>query len=240
MASLGSSLAALGEQEIHVEAPSRLFKYLPSRFVNTFVERGDLLFRNLSYFRKVEERGRKDLLEGLHMDRPNTPITIPKRDGTFWRGRAAFLNSIDPNGVFVFCLAEILSEPLFREFGDACVEIMDPVQFIQRCDAAVGAQECFAEAGLLHGRVEYYAPQRPVVGNVKNPRQIPFFKHQDYFHQTEYRLAMALKGALRLTESIVNDLFSFDDEVADGIEDSRHVFLGSIRDIVKVHYFPSP
>jgi hypothetical protein len=225
-----------------VGTPSRLYKYLPSAFVETLVERGDLFFRNLSYFRKIEDKGRNDLLEGLHMDRPNNPITLQAPDGqVLWQGRAAFLNSINANGVFVFCLAEVLSESLFQEFEvNACVEIVDPGEFIQRCDATIRTQSCFSESGLLHGRVEYYAPHQPAQGDVTNPRTIPFFKHQAYSHQTEYRLAVAIKGGLQLTRSIVNDLFTFDDEVAAGIEDNRHIFIGSIRDIVKVHFFPTP
>lgn len=222
--------------------PSRLYKYLPSGFVETLVERGDLFLRNLAYFRKIEDKGRNDLLEGLHMDRPHNPITLQTLDGkALWRGRAAFLNSINANDVFVFCLSEVLSESLFQEFMvDACVEIVDPCEFIQRCDAMVRTQSCFSESGLLHGSVEYYAPHQPVRGDVTNGRMIPFFKHESYSHQGEYRLVVAIKCGLQLTRRIVNDLFTFDDEVTSGIEGSQHILIGSIRDIVKVHLFSKP
>jgi len=225
-----------------VGLPSRLYKYLPSAFVETLVDRGNLFFRNLSYFRKIEDKGRSDLLESLHMDRPDNPITLETPDGqVHWQGRAAFLNSINANRVFVFCLSEILSELLFQEFkADACVEIVDPGEFVRRCEATVHKQRRFSESGLLHGRVEYYAPNQPVRGDITNPRTIPFFKHQAYSHQSEYRFIVALKNGLQLTRSIVNDLFTFDEEIAAGIEASRHVFIGSIRDIVRVHLFPEP
>jgi hypothetical protein len=80
-----------------VICPERLYKYLPLRFVESVVGRGDILFRNLAYFRKVEDRGRTDLLEGLHMDYPDNPITIDAAaGGRLWHGRAAFLNPTSP------------------------------------------------------------------------------------------------------------------------------------------------
>jgi hypothetical protein len=42
--------------------PDRLFKYLPARFAPAVVERGDLLFRSLSYFRGLEHKGKGDIL----------------------------------------------------------------------------------------------------------------------------------------------------------------------------------
>ena len=219
------------------QVPARLYKYLPSRFADNFVRRGDVLFRNLAYFRKVEDRGRNDLLEGLHMDHPDNPITIEAVDGRVrWQGNAAFLNSIDPQRLLIFCLSEIQDESLFEEFSaDACVEIVDPPEFVRRCRVAVGRQFRFRDSGLLHGRTFYYAPNRPAPIDVTNPRQIAFCKHEAYSHQREYRLAVPLRGALKLTRRIVNELFSFDEEIAAGAPDERHVIIGSISDIATIH-----
>lgn len=215
----------------------RLYKYLPSQFVDRFVSRGDLFFRNLAYFRKIEDRGRSDLLEGLHMDRPDNPITIETTDGRIrWEGTAAILNSIDPQKVFVLCLSELFCDSLFEEFNaDACIEIIDSCEFMRRCQSTIGKQIRFAETGLLHNRVNYYAPNRAISHDVTNPRLIPFFKHEDYSYQNEYRLVVALKSGLKLTTRMVNELFTFDNEVSAGIPNFRHIFIGSISDIVKVH-----
>lgn len=217
--------------------PEQLFKYLPSEFVKRLVDRGDLLFRNLSYFRKIEERGRGDLLEGLHMDYPDHDITLDTLDGrVHWKGRAAYLNSIDSDRLFVFCLSEELSPHLYSEFSaDACVEISDTTEFLLRTSGRISSQPRFSESGLLHDRVEYYRPNKGVERNVKDPRCIPFFKHEAYAHQREYRLAVALRRGLRLTQSIVNQQFTFDEEVTAGREAERHVFIGSLKDIVRIH-----
>ena len=217
--------------------PTRLYKYMPSRFTKGFLERGDLLFRNLAYFRQIEEKGRCDLLEGLHMDYPDNEVTIETTDGRVrWRGRAAFLNSVNSNELFAFCLSEVLSTKLFTEFGaDSCVEILDPTKFLQRCRETVARHPGLAESGLLHGRVEYYAPNKGVMMNVKDPRCIPFFKHEEYSHQCEYRLAAARPRGLHLTQTIVSPTFSFDDEIAAGRPEYEHLFIGSLKDIAKVH-----
>jgi hypothetical protein len=218
--------------------PTRLYKYLPSKFAKKLVDRGDLLFRNLSYFRRIEDIGRCDLLEGLHMDYPDNDITIKTTDGRVkWKGQAAFLNSINPNKIFVFCLSEALLPQLYTEFNaDTCLEILDPGKFLQKCTTEISRQIRFSEYGLLHNRVEYYAPNRSVEHNVKDPYFIPFFKHEKYSHQQEYRLATATGGGFKLIQRIINKNFTFDDELAAGIDAHKHVYIGSINDIVKVHY----
>lgn len=218
--------------------PTRLYKYMPSRFTKGFLERGDLLFRNLAYFRQIEEMGRSDLLEGLHMDYPDNEVTIETTDGRVrWRGHAAFLNSINSSELFAFCLSESLSTKLFTDFGaDTCVEILDPSEFLQRCRVTIARHHDLTESRLLHGRVEYYAPNKGVRMNVKDPRCIPFFKHEKYSHQcSEYRLAAARPRGLHLTQKIVSSTFSFDDEIAAGRPEYEHLFIGSLKDIAKVH-----
>ena len=220
-----------------MSTPMRLYKYLPQQFVKKFVDRGNLLFRNLSYFRKIEDKGRNDFLEGLHMDYPNNDMIIETTNGrTRWEGRAAFLNSINPDRVFVFCLSEILSNELFIEFNaDTCVEIIETEEFISRCNETISRQQRFSESGLLHDRVEYYAPNKRTKRNVKDPLCIPFFKHKSYSHQREYRLSVSTHGGLNLKKRIVNKLFTFNDEVATGKSAHRNVVIGYIGDMVKIH-----
>jgi len=75
--------------------------------------------------------------------------------------------------------------------------------------------------------VEYYAPNRKVERDIREARWLPFFKHENYSHQEEYRLAAALKGGLRLTQRVVDERFTFEEEVAAGKPTERHVFIGS-------------
>ena len=46
------------------EKPGVLYKYLPTKFLAD-VFQGHILFRNLAYFRQVEDAARGDLTEGV-------------------------------------------------------------------------------------------------------------------------------------------------------------------------------
>lgn len=47
--------------------------------------------------------------------------------------------------------------------------------------------------------------------------------------------ARRLRGGLKLTERIVTQRFTFDEEIAAGKPAHRSVVIGSIEDIVKIH-----
>ena len=217
--------------------PDRLYTYMRRQFVDEVVERGVLLFRNLAYFRQIEDKGRADLLEGLHMDAPDNDVELKSVDGTAsYKGPAAFLRSINQERFFVFCLSEIHDPALYREFGaERCVEIRDVPEFLRRCERRIARQRRFADSGMLHGGVEYYAPNRPVQGDITDPRQLPFFKHDAYSHQREFRLAAALSGGLKTLQRIVRPGFSFEDEVLAGRAAERKIVVGPLVDIVSVH-----
>jgi len=176
-------------------------------------------------------------LEGLHIDRPDNPITLTLEDGkSFSYDGAAMINQIAVGRLFVFCLSTALQCSLFDEFkSDVCVEIVDPTEFFRRCERKVNREVRWHESGLLHGPVEYYAPNRPVVGNIKNPKCIPFFKHESYAHQQEYRLAASLAGGLRVQTSIILPAYDLQAETSRLISSHRRVRIGTLEDISVVH-----
>jgi len=101
-----------------------LYKYLPSQYADAFL-RGEILFRNLSYFKRLDCRSRGDATEGIHRDRPEGGATLENLSmgGTVY-GDFTSLNEIDSDLVFVFCTSEIFDEALFHEFeADCCIEI---------------------------------------------------------------------------------------------------------------------
>lgn len=231
------------KKRIRVAPPERLFKYIPEQFLESFIDSGDLLFRNLSYFRKSEENGRGDLLEGLHMDHPDNPITITNLSvptNPPWVGNAAILNSIVPDDVFIFCFSEDLSAPLYQEFNcDTCVEIKDTQAFLGRIQRAISKLLAFKQYGLLYGRACYYEPNQASPADISDPLNIPFFKHASYSHQKEFRLVLPKKGSLEITKSIIHwKLFSFEEEVEMGVSLDMRLRVGSIANIVKIHRKP--
>jgi hypothetical protein len=63
--------------------PERLFKYLPSQYVDNVLSNGDILFRNFTYFKQVEGKTRGDYLEAHHRDNPDNNIKIKNLSKNF-------------------------------------------------------------------------------------------------------------------------------------------------------------
>jgi hypothetical protein len=120
------------------DQPGLLFKYLPAKFLADFLD-GCILFRNLAYFRQIEDKARGDLTEGMHIDKPDNPVTVEGMDGPVKsKGPFAFHNEVNQERVFAFCLSARLAPELLSEFGcDACVEIFDVPGVLARVRTAV-------------------------------------------------------------------------------------------------------
>ena len=216
--------------------PSRLYKYLPSKYLELVLGRGALLFRSLSYFRRIEPSGRNDLLEGLHLDEPDHDTTLTTSRGISIVGRHRVLTSVNQDRLLIFCMSETLRPDLFAEFeADTCIEIVDTDAFLTRCNRAVDRQSRFSDPGLMHQQVEYYSPSNEVRGDITDPRMIPFFKHVSYARQSEYRLAVALQRGLVITKRIANELFTWDEDLASAAPTERTLYVGPLRDITVVH-----
>jgi hypothetical protein len=227
--------------------PDRLFKYLPSRFVPAVIERGEVLFRNLTYFRKSEHTGRRDLLEGIRLDFPGTDVTLETvdpdtgtPDGRIKVSRPmARMEAINPERVMVFCLSTRLDRDLFAEFeADSCLEIVNPEAFLDRVSRVVGRQKRFAGTGLLHRSVEYYSPRAAPPMPDLVPSDVAFVKHDLYRHRAEYRLVTSLTRGLQLSESFALPEHDLEEGLALQAEAHRPVFVGSLRDIAVVHSGP--
>ncbi|HVT60839.1 MAG TPA: hypothetical protein VHR45_20880 [Thermoanaerobaculia bacterium] len=179
------------------DQPRVLFKYLPTKFLAD-VLRGRILFRNLAYFQQVEDTARGDLTEGMHIDKPDNPVTVESQDGRVnIQGAFAFHSEVNQERVFAFCLSTRLAPELLSEFGcDACVEIFDVSGFVARVRAAVRRSPTLAKVGLLAGPVEYYRTNDTAQMNIKDPTKLPFFKPVRFSSQFEYRLVCAQGGGL--------------------------------------------
>lgn len=218
--------------------PTKLYKYLPSRYLDS-VMRGELLFRNLSFFKKLECDKRGDPLEAHHRDNPDNDIEIEiVRSGKKVVGDFSFLNSTDSDSIFVFCLSERYDHALYEEFGcDCCIEVSDVGELIRRTRFAVKRLISIHKTGLLFGPINYYMPNRPVELNVKEPKELVFAKEQVYSDQSEYRLVFGTKKAFSLTQSIIiNNGYDFRGEAMKGNSKQKTLRIGSIQDITSVRY----
>lgn len=220
--------------------PPRLFKYMPSQYVDQFVDQGRILFRSLTYFRDYARDGvRGDIFEGRHIDRPKSGATLEVlADSKVIHGDLAFVNSVCTDSVFAMCSSMRHDVELYNAFGaDACVEITSPIQFVRDCRRALRDNLRCAEAALLHGRVEYYHASQWTSTNAKDPKNLVFFKPRAYASQYEYRVVLARAESMKLTEQIIIGTALHETEVPTSAPDpDLHLQLHGHRDYMRVHY----
>jgi len=222
-----------------MEIPEKLYKYLPSKYVNSVVQKGSFLFRNLSYFRQYEDNRRGDPLEGFHRDNPDNDITITNpTTGKVIKGDFSFLNSTNTDLIQVFCLSKLFDKDLFDEFeADACLEIFEVDEFLRRSKIAVKKLISSHSSGLLFDSVWYYKENAPVGFDIKDPKNLSFAKGIHYQNQEEFRLVFGSKKAFNLTQQIVvNNNYDFIAEAKKGVPKEKLIKIGKIDDIVKIHY----
>lgn len=218
--------------------PERLFKYLPSRYVDAVLSNGDILFRNFTYFKQVEGKTRGDYLEACHRDNPDNNIKIKNLTRDF-EGEydASFLNLTDPDFIYMFCTSLKLSNELYEEFEcDACIEITDPEEFARRLHIVVRPRLSTHKKGLLCREITYYKPNAPTQENIKDATVLPFLKDEIYANQNEYRFVYGTRKAFKLKQQIVlNHGYDFREEAMKGTAKDKLIRVGSIADIIKVH-----
>jgi hypothetical protein len=216
------------------EFPDRLYKYLPSKFLDTVLKEGNILFRNLTYFRKYEDKIRGDETEGIHVDNPDNYISITSQTNVIV-GDFSFLNSIKQDDVFAFCLSKSLKEKLFTDFEcDVCIPIKNVRAFLIRCRRAIEKMPEFSKIGLLHRSVDYYKCNEPAAKSIKDPFNIPFFKDARFFSdQDEFRMVFGTKQGFSLIQKVIdNRRFRYVDEIEQGESKELIIKIGNIENIV--------
>lgn len=213
-----------------------LYKYLPSKYVPAFLNHGEVLFRNLTYFRQLEGKVRGDPYEGIHKDHPGTDIVLENiTQGSKIVGRFSFLNSTDSDLIFAFCLSERLSKDLMAEFeSDACIEIFKPVEFIRRVRFALVRLVSVHRAGLIAQPVHYYHPAEEARFDIKNPTQLAFAKNKSYAAQEEFRVSFGSRRAFKLVQQITQPHYDPYDDAIKGQCKEKLVRVGSLHDIARI------
>lgn len=212
-----------------------LYKYLPSKYVLAVLDHGEILFRNLTYFRQQEGRVRGDVYEGIHKDHPGTDITLEVTTrGIKSVGEYSFLNSTNSDLIFAFCLSRHLSEDLMTKFEcDACIEIHNPMEFIRRIRFALARLISVYRIGLLAQPVNYYHPSEPALFDIKDPTQLAFAKHISYIGQEEFRLSFVTRKAFKLVEQITQPHYDPYEDAIKGQCREKLVSIGSLNDIAR-------
>lgn len=218
--------------------PDRLYKYLPSEFLDSTLSEGEILFRNFTYFKQQEDKARGDYLEASHRDNPDNDITITaQKDGIPRNYDASFVNSTDSDLIFMFCTSLDFSPSHYEEFDcDTCIEITKPEELCRRIRVAIRQKISTHNRGLLCGTVSYYRPNEPTNQNIEDATVLPFVKDEIYSEQCEFRFVFGVRKAFELKQQIVlNKGHDFRAEAMKGTAKSKIVRVGSIEDIAIVH-----
>ena len=218
-----------------------LFKYLPSKYLDAFVGRGEVLFRSLSYFRNYEElQVRGDRHEGKRLFEPPQGLEVTKVDtGEKLLLPWAFESSVKEREIFVFCLSLHMSSELAEEFkADACVEIHNPAALLAKVRSALTLRKWVVQARLLHSGIEYYSPTEPPHAEWAVPERMVLRKTNDYRHQQEYRLAFGCGDALKIN-NVATQITATPGIVQPTLEGHPdHVLkVGRITKLCRVHTF---
>lgn len=216
-----------------------LFKYLPSKYLESLVGRGELLFRSLAYFRNYEEINvRGDRHEGRRLFHRSQGLEVTKTEtGEKLLLPWAFEASVKDREIYVFCMSMQRTQELADEFKtDTCVEIQDPVALISKIRSALALRRWVEHARLLHGNVEYYSPAEPPRADWAVPERIVMRKTTDYAHQAEYRLAFGRGNALKVN-NVGTQITATPGEVTPTLDGHlEHVLkVGSLARICRVH-----
>ncbi len=218
-----------------------IYKYIPEEHAESFVRRGAVLFRSLSYFRDFEdEQVRGDEFEGTKRYRPDHGLEITL---TSSQQKSVlphtFESTVNEADIFVFCLSTVLSHELSERFkSKICIEIEKPGIFIGRIRSALSRRPSVKDKLLVHGQVHYYELDEPPIVDWALPEKIAMSKDSAFSWQEEYRVTFAVNDAFR----VENTRLSL---VAPGQERVRKpaphldklLKIGRVADICKVHHF---
>jgi hypothetical protein len=170
-----------------------LFRYFSERNAKAFVEKGEVLFRALSYFRDYEDEGvRADPHEGTLVHLPKDGLQVTKVDtGEVVELPHRFESTAREDEIFVYCMSTELSNDIGNRFmADVVVEILEPVKFLALVRSSLSLRKRLQAAKLTHGQVRYYEWHEPPIVDWALPERIAMRKPKPFEWQKEYRIAV--------------------------------------------------
>lgn len=170
-----------------------IYKYFAEeRFADAFMKRGEMKFGSLSYYRAIEDGGRRgDPKDGtLHYAPPDGLEVTRVTDGRKLTG-VSFTTAAQ--NMFVFCVSNELSADRARDFGHFCVEITDPDALVERLKARAHTSSKLDYARTIFGLVEYRPLDKIPGVDWAFPEKVVLMKPPEYAIQAESRIAVPLK-----------------------------------------------
>lgn len=126
------------------ETKLKLYKYLPSKHIDSVLIEGAILFRSLSYFQDYEDDlFRGDKYDGILKYTGSNGLEINNlTTGESFNAPWRLESKVDAENIFVFCTSNKLSPDLAKEFNaDVCIEILRPDLFTSKLHSAVSRRK---------------------------------------------------------------------------------------------------
>ncbi|MBT4088930.1 MAG: hypothetical protein HOE30_10585 [Deltaproteobacteria bacterium] len=216
----------------------KVYKYLPKKYVSSFVDQGLMLFWSLSYFRDYEDQIRGDQYEGTKKFQPKVGLQITKSTGEQFYMQTSFESSVQADDIFVFCTSEVCCKELAIEFdATICVEI-DLDSFVSKLKAALIPIQKVLKKEIFHKTVEYYSETKPPIVDWALPDKIIMSKLECFQKQKEYRFSFCFGDVL----NVGNTTQRFGSSSSSGPFRSsdypkQELRLGNMKDYCKIHKF---
>lgn len=230
--------------------PHSRFKYFHnSDHAEQFLD-GAMFCWNAAYYRDYEDAKAAQVVgdeyEGTRLYRPLNGLEITNltqhTQGNLQRG-AEFITKA--HEIFVYCISMSFNDALVKEFdAKACVEICDPLKFIQRWQRAL-PPEAVVTSGAVGDYQKYvcrmvsYYHGHDLPGNVwAIPDLITTTKLKKFAYQEEYRFAYTRTDAFKF-ENVRVELVDRKARPIPKPEEHFHetLDLGDLRDICRIRAF---
>lgn len=215
-----------------------VFKYFGNKqHLESFVNKGEVMFNTLSYFLSCEDQVRRDYLEGSNVYRPpeGLQITLTETRQTLLDTRV-FISKINkPHRVFVFCTSTENSDYLYKKFSaTGCVEILNLDAFKKRILHEIKKPiHNIKNKTLLSDAVSYYDSEQEPSARHACPDQIIMSKTLPFSDEKEYRFSFAKDqnafDVNNIDYSLSNKVLS-----SNSIGNGKKLILGELTDIVKI------
>lgn len=218
-----------------------LFRYLNHELTEAFVYNGEMLFRALSYFRDYEDEAvRADEYEGTLVHLPKSGLKVRKvKTGEEISLPYTFESSVHEDEIFVCCMSIECNELLATRFKTkACVEIIEPTEFLFHLRDALSMQPLVQKDQLVHGEVKYYELHEPPIVDWAIPERIALRKPSIYSWQKEYRFAFPIGNAFAI-ENVNVRLVPIGSRRQQRLNSHPQMLLklGNLSKICKIHNF---
>lgn len=219
----------------------KLYKYLPSQYLDFLLTNGSFLFRSLSYFQDYED----DLIRGdeyegiLKHTKPEglkiNNLTTSESFNAPWQ----FESEVDSENIFIFCVSNKLSRELAQEFkADVCVEFTNAAHIISKLRSAVSIRKKIKPNRLFHGEVKYYSEEEAPGIKWAFPNQIAMRKLNWFSSQEEYRFMFSLNSALEFNKTAQRIRIGEKTKAKRTEPYPEHILkIGNIKKWCMVHYF---